>query len=108
MNHHEYANDKIGEYRFSKEGYMLEFTIVYSEYDDVERMVKRVVVEYQKYTDVEIHIGSLFSRGIHEVTIGCRPSRMTRDNLYDILWDYYQSQCDESREDDGDYDELYL
>jgi hypothetical protein len=110
MTPQEYSSDKINQYKFSKDGYMLEFTIVYSEYDETERMLKRQVYEYQIYTDVKNHIDALFSRGIHEVTIGCRPSRMTREQLYDMLWNHYQDMLQESMrdEEDRDYDELYL
>lgn len=112
MSNNESINRNLEDYRFSKEGYMLEFTIVYSEYNATEDITTRVVVEYQRYIDVERHISTIFTEGVHEINIGCRPSRMTRENMYDMLWERHQDMIDELREDDEDIigfeGELYL
>jgi hypothetical protein len=107
---HSIIHETLSEYKFSKDGYMLEFTIVYSEYNDTDGTTIKVVIDYQRYSDVLRHIDMLFNEGVHDVRIGCNRSSMTRDNLYDMLYDEYQNRgIDENEDLIGDIDDgLYL
>lgn len=107
---HSIIHETLSEYKFSQDGYMLEFTIVYSEYNVADGSTTKVVIDYQRYSDVSRHIDMVFNEGVHDVRIGCKRSKMTRENLYDMLYEEYQ---DRGRDEDNDFigdidDELYL
>lgn len=74
---------------------MLEFTIVYSQYDFVESMIKKQVAEYQNYIDAIRHIDIIFESGVHEISIGCRPARLTREDIYNMLLENYQEMSED-------------
>ena len=99
----------LEDYLFSKDGYLLEFTVVYSLYDEKDRMLKKQVHEFQRYTDAKRHLDYAFGKGCHDVTIGCRPAKLTRESLYEILWDKYNERLMDSDNDDSHLNgELYL
>lgn len=93
------VNRDIEYYRFDANGYLLEFTVVYSLYDKHESMIKRQFHEFQRYTDAISHIGWAIDQGCHEVSIGCRPAKLKRDDIWDILWDAYHNRQQDYRDD---------